>query len=178
MLTTETLLRAVLLLQMMMVLFDILVSHRRMSRWHEKRIQAHLKDQQATQQAKQELQQRLQSNGQASTSQATAEQAASGQGTKGQPAVTQLPSDRAAGSGEDPHTAAYSAPSGTLANGNVSIMKGCVCVQKHAHMHSVVMLHGHMMGQMCSCPRAYLPFASWYIPVCNPQLLDDKNWSP
>ena len=62
---------------MLMVLFDILVSHRRMSRWHEKRIQQHLKDQQATQQAKLDLQRRLNSNAEASTSQSSAHQASS-----------------------------------------------------------------------------------------------------
>ena len=65
MLTLET---VVLLLQMLMVLFDILVSHRRMSKWHEKQIQSHLLDQQAIYTAKLELQQRIDSNAQASSS--------------------------------------------------------------------------------------------------------------
>ena len=53
---------------MLMVIFDILVSHRRMSKWHERRIQAHLREQQAMHTAKLELQQRLSSNAHASTS--------------------------------------------------------------------------------------------------------------
>ena len=53
---------------MLMVIFDILVSHRRMSKWHERRIQAHLREQQAMHAAKLELQQRLSSNAHASTS--------------------------------------------------------------------------------------------------------------
>ena len=55
-------------MQMLMVIFDILVSHRRMSKWHEKRIQSSLKEQQAMHEAKLELQQRIDSNAQASTS--------------------------------------------------------------------------------------------------------------
>lgn len=55
-------------LQMLMVIFDILVSHRQMSKWHERRIQAHLREQQAMHTAKLELQQRLSSNAHASTS--------------------------------------------------------------------------------------------------------------
>ena len=56
-------------MQMLMVLFDILVSHRRMGKWHEKRIQSHLREQQAIHSAKLEWQQRIDSNAQASTSQ-------------------------------------------------------------------------------------------------------------
>ena len=50
-----------------MVIFDILASHRRMSKWHEKRIQSHFRDQQGMHAAKLELQQRVDSNAQAST---------------------------------------------------------------------------------------------------------------
>ena len=56
-------------MQMLMVIFDILVSHRHMGKWHEKRIQSHLREQQAIHSAKLELQQRIDSNAQASTSQ-------------------------------------------------------------------------------------------------------------
>lgn len=67
---------------MLMVIFDILVSHRRMSKWHERRIQSHLREQQAMHTAKLELQQRLSSNAQASTSQnhAAADDSALSQG--------------------------------------------------------------------------------------------------
>lgn len=105
-----------MLLQMLMVLFDILVSHRRMSKWHEKRIQAHLKDQQATQQAKQELLLRLESNGQASTS-----QAAPAESPSIQTATAQLSSGRQApGNEEPPSSLTDSFPSQPQANGNVS----------------------------------------------------------
>ena len=104
-----------MLLQMLMVLFDILVSHRQMSRWHEKRIQAHLKDQQATQHAKQELLRRLKSNGEASTS-----QAASAEPSSIQPATGQLSSSRQAPGNEEPSgSLTDSAPSQPQANGNV-----------------------------------------------------------
>ena len=53
---------------MLMVMFDILVSHRRMSKWHERRIQAHLREQQAMHTAKLDLQHRLASHAAASTS--------------------------------------------------------------------------------------------------------------
>ena len=55
-------------MQMLMVIFDILVSHRRMSKWHEKRIQSCLREQQAMHAAKLDVQQRIDSNAQASTS--------------------------------------------------------------------------------------------------------------
>lgn len=51
-----------------MVMFDILVSHRRMSKWHEKKIQGYLRLQQAMQAERIELQLRIDSNAHASTS--------------------------------------------------------------------------------------------------------------
>ncbi len=64
-------------MQMLMVIFDILASHRRMSKWHEKRIQASLREQQAMHTARMDLQQRIDSNAQASTSHAEPQSAAS-----------------------------------------------------------------------------------------------------
>ena len=64
-------------MQMLMLIFDILASHRRMSKWHEKRIQASLREQQTMHTARLELQQRIDSNAQASTSHAEPQTAAS-----------------------------------------------------------------------------------------------------
>ncbi len=64
-------------MQMLMVIFDILASHRRMSKWHEKQIQASLREQQTMHTARLDLQQRIDSNAQASTSHAEAQSAAS-----------------------------------------------------------------------------------------------------
>ena len=64
-------------MQMLMVIFDILASHRRMSKWHEKRIQASLREQQTMHTARLDLQQRIDSNAQASTSHAEPPAAAS-----------------------------------------------------------------------------------------------------
>lgn len=102
-------------LQMLMVLFDILVSHRRMSRWHEKRIQSHLRDQQATQQAKQELQRRLDSNSQTSTSQASHAHTVNGQSLS-----SQALSSRQAPGNDGPSDPVSSVQQYTTANGNVS----------------------------------------------------------
>lgn len=65
------------LARMLMVIFDILASHQRMSKWHEKRIQASLREQQTMHTARLDLQQRINSNAQASTSHAEPETAAS-----------------------------------------------------------------------------------------------------
>lgn len=64
-------------MQMLMVIFDILASHQRMSKWHEKGIQASLREQQTMHTARLDLQQRINSNAQASTSHAEPETAAS-----------------------------------------------------------------------------------------------------
>lgn len=64
-------------MQMLMVIFDILASHQRMSKWHEKRIQASLREQQAMHATRLDLQQRIDSNAQASTSHAEPQTAAS-----------------------------------------------------------------------------------------------------
>lgn len=90
-------------LQMLMVLFDILVSHRRMSRWHEKRIQVHLKEQQVTQQAKSDLQRRLNSNAEASTSQPSPHQALNGQHAEAQPFRRQTDSSKASSNHTSSH---------------------------------------------------------------------------
>lgn len=133
------------LLQMLMVLFDILVSHRRMSRWHEKRIQAHLRDQQATQHAKQELQQRLESNAQASTSQASETQTPNGQASASQPEAS-----RQAPGNEEPAEPTGKIGSGAAANGNVSLLNAFdLCGSCACSCGCVMLLVQHAFTAFC-----------------------------
>ena len=59
----------VCLLQVLMVVFDILLSHHRMTKWHEQRVQQHLQDMAVLQAAVAQQEERLHSHAAASTSQ-------------------------------------------------------------------------------------------------------------
>ena len=59
----------VCLLQVLMVVFDILLSHHRMTKWHEQRVQHHLQDMAVLQAAVAQQEERLHSHAAASTSQ-------------------------------------------------------------------------------------------------------------
>ena len=55
-------------MQVLAVIFDILVSHRRMAKWHEERIAQHVQDAARLAEQREQMAQRLASHQQASTS--------------------------------------------------------------------------------------------------------------